>query len=131
MKNDEKATISKSEYISMKEQIVELSQKVEWFMEPVRLAKLHQFGASSEKSQYDQFNLFNEAEATAEVKAEPELVEIERHYRKKAKENADRLPLDLPVKVVKHTLPRINKYVMNVARSYIIMKTGNSINRDW
>lgn len=128
MKNDEKVTISKSEYISMKEQIVELSQKVEWFIEQVRLAKHHQFGASSEKSQYDQFNLFNEIEATAEVKTEPELVEIERHYRKKAKESADRLPPDLPVEVVEHTLAKDKQICPECGEALHVM--GKDIRRE-
>jgi hypothetical protein len=35
-------------------------------MEQMHLAKQKRFGASSEKSKYDQYNLFNEVEATAD-----------------------------------------------------------------
>jgi hypothetical protein len=75
-------------------------------MEQLKLAKHRQFGASSEKSTYDQLNFFNEAEATAiEAAPEPELQEVEKHYRKKARAAADRLPPDLPVEIVEHELP--------------------------
>jgi transposase len=72
----------------------------------VRLAKHRQFGASSEKSEYGQLNLFNEAELTADEHAdEPALCEVEKHYRQKAKRGADRLPPELPVEVVEYVLP--------------------------
>jgi transposase len=72
----------------------------------MRLARQKRFGASSEKSKYDQYNLFNEAEATANQKiAEPELTEVQNHYRRKTKKSKDRLPENLPVEVVEHFLP--------------------------
>ena len=83
-----------------------LSQQVEWLMQQFRLAKHRQFGASSEKSAYDQLNLFNEAEATAAANMpEPELVKIEEHYRKRTRLVNDRLPDSLPVETVEHGLP--------------------------
>lgn len=101
-------TISEAEYaelLSLKAHHAELEQQVQWLMEQMRLAKHKQFGMSSEKSEYDQSSLFNEAEVSANEKAtEPELVEIEKHYRKKAHESDGRLPLDLPVEVVEHFL---------------------------
>jgi len=85
----------------------ELAKKVEWLMEQFRLAQHRRFGASSEKSVYDQINLFNEAEATADVNVtEPELVEVEKHYRKRKRTAKDRLPDDLPIEVVEHDLPK-------------------------
>ena len=92
--------------LNLKEQNAELNGQVKWLMEQMRLARQKRFGVSSEKSEYDQLNLFNEAEATADDKiAEPELTEVKSHYRKKAKESGDRLPADLPVEVVEHFLP--------------------------
>ena len=86
--------------------IAELEALVKFYEEQFRLNKQRQYGASSEKSEYDQLNLFNEAEATADANvAEPELVEVERHYRKRKRESGDRLPDDLPVETVEHDLP--------------------------
>jgi transposase len=102
----ETVTIPKTEYDSMRAEIAELNQKVEWLMQQFRLTQRRRFGASSEKSEYDQLNLFNEAEATADANvAEPELVEVEKHFRKRKRSAEDRLPDDLPVEVVEHDLP--------------------------
>ena len=104
-KKPETVTIPKAEYDAMKADIAGLNQKLQWLMEQIRLGKKHRFGASSEKSEYDQPNLFNEVEAYAEPFAPaPELLEIEKHYRKKRREAADCLPEDLPVEVVEHRL---------------------------
>jgi transposase len=104
--SDELITISRAEYDALQAQNAELSQQVRWLMEQMRLARHRQFGSSSEKSQYDLSDLFNEPEAFADTKvAEPELTQIQSHYRKKAKESKDRLPKDLPVEVVEHCLP--------------------------
>jgi transposase len=120
MKNESlTVTISKSEYDdlksvndelkceieSLKSDNAELTAKVNWLMAQFRLAKHRQFGASSEKSEYDQINFFNEAEKTADINIlEPELTEIEKHYRKKKRSAKDRLPEDLPVETVVHEL---------------------------
>jgi transposase len=105
----EMVSIPKPEYETLKalkEQNAELSQQVNWLMEQMRLARHRQFGSSSEKSEYDQINFFNEAEANAGARAtELELTVVEKHYRRKAAESKDRLPPDLPVEVVEHTLP--------------------------
>ena len=110
MKNDNSTiTIPTSEYEDLKSQVAELTQKVEWFMEQFRLAQHRRFGASSEKSVYDQIsqlNLFNEAEAIADVNiTEPELTEIAQHFRKRKRSATDRLPEDLPVEVIEYDLP--------------------------
>lgn len=103
---DEIISVSRAEYEALKTQNAELGQQVKWLMEQMRLAKQRQFGASSEKSKYDQYSLFNEAEATADQQiAEPELTQVQKHYRKKAKESKDRLPADLPTEIVEHFLP--------------------------
>lgn len=95
-----------AENVSLKADVAHLSQQVQYLLEQVRLGRNRQFGASSEKSEYDQVNLFNEAEVLAEpIAAEPALVEIEKHYRKKRKELPNQLPDDLPIEVVEHILP--------------------------
>jgi transposase len=102
----ETVILPRAEYEALKAQNAELSQQVKWLMEQMRLARHRQFGSSSEKSEYDQINFFNETEAAASACAfEPELTVVEKHYRKKAEESGDRLPPDLPVEVVEHTLP--------------------------
>ena len=95
------------EIIAQKDvRIAELEALVTFYESQFRLAKHRQFGASSEKSRYDQLSLFNEAEATAdETVPEPELVEVQRHYRKRTRLVTDKLPEDLPVEIVIHELP--------------------------
>ena len=74
-------------------------------MEQLKLSKHRQFGVSSEKSEYDQLSLFNEAETAAGKTAkEPELKEVKAYHRKKSRASVDRLPADLPVEVVEHSL---------------------------
>ena len=104
----ETVTITKAEYEELIEQTARLERQVEYLLEQMRLFRHRQFGASSEKSEYDlaQMNLFNEAEVMAEPgQPEPELVEVEKHYRKAKRSTADRLPEDLPVEVIEYTLP--------------------------
>jgi len=107
MKNTvEMITIPKAEYDKLTSGYAELSAKVEWLMEQFRLAQHRRFGASSEKSDYDQLNLFNEPEVTSDILVpEPELVEIEKHFRKRKNMVNDKLPKDLPVETVVHELP--------------------------
>ena len=103
MINDTKPT---ENIADLKNRIVELEALVKYYEEQFRLNKHRQFGASSEKSEFDQISIFNEAEATADANvAEPELVEVEKHYRKRTRLTTDRLPEDLPVEVVEHDLP--------------------------
>lgn len=94
-KTIETVTIPKTEYD-------DLTQKVQWLMEQLRLSKHRQFGVSSEKTDYAQISLFNEAETMADNSPEPELVEVEKHYRKRHK--ACRLPEGLPIEVVEHDI---------------------------
>ena len=103
MKNTFVTTENVSE---LKGRIVELEALVKYYEEQLRLSKHKQFGASSEKSEYDQLSIFNEAELTADESiAEPELVKVEKHYRKRTRLTTDKLPEDLPVEVVEHELP--------------------------
>lgn len=86
----------------------ELEALISCYEEQLRLAKHRQFGTSSEKSPYDlnQVCFLNEAEATADANvAEPKLIEVEKHCRKRTRLTTDRLPEGLPVEVVEHDLP--------------------------
>ena len=103
----ETITIPASEYETLKSEVARLNQQVQWLMEQMRLSRHRQYGTSSEKSTYEQLSMFNETEATADANvAEAELVEVERHYRKKKRGSSDRLPEGLPVEVVEHGLPQ-------------------------
>jgi len=94
------------EILELKSRIVELEALVKWYEEQFRLNKHRQFGSSSEKSEYDQISIFNEAEATADIAAaEPEFVEIEKHYRKRKRLVNDSLPDDIPIETVEYELP--------------------------
>ncbi len=110
--NTEKVTIPATEYAELKFQNDklktendELKERLDWLLERVRLAKKKEFGQSSEKSEYIQLDIFNEAEAfNDEQIKEPELTEIKAYKRKKSKELTSRLPEDLPVEVIECTL---------------------------
>ena len=107
MKTTESATQNLSEIIAEKDaRIAELEALVKYYEQQFRLSKHRQFGASSEKSEYDQLNIFNEAEATVDANVpEPELSEIKRHFRKRKRLINDSLPENLPIEVVEHDLP--------------------------
>jgi len=86
--------------------ISELEALVNFYEAQFRLNQHRRFGASSEKTEYDQPDIFDEVEATVDAKEpEPELTEIVRHYRKRKRLVNDRLPEDLPVETVEHDLP--------------------------
>jgi Transposase and inactivated derivatives len=58
---------------------------------------------------------------TDERIAEPELTEIQKHYRQKCKENKDRFPEDLPVEVVEHFLPEDEQFCLECGSELHIM----------
>jgi len=97
-----------AEMAALKTEIAQLKTLVKFYEEQFRLAKHRQFSARSEKSEYDfaQLSIFNEAEYFADTAvSEPELVEVEKHYRRRTRLVTDKLPEDLPVEVVEHELP--------------------------
>ncbi len=103
--NVENITISKTEYEDLKTRCTELEQQVQFFMEQIRLSRQKQFGSASEKSEYDQISLFNEAEAEADEQ-KPELTAVEAHCRRKTRESKEGLLSDnLPVEIVEYKLP--------------------------
>ena len=99
----------KAENAAQNEQIAELSQKVEWLMEQLRLHRQKRFGATSEKTDEDGLEqlslLFNETEVYVEQeKAEP--VAVAAHVRnRKSGSVKDVVPDNIPVEVVEHRLP--------------------------
>ena len=79
-------TISRAEYDALRLENDTLSQRLEYLMEQIRLAKKKAFGASSEKSGEEVLNqmslFFDEAELLAKEEA-PETTTIAAHTRKK------------------------------------------------
>ncbi len=113
MRNNVTATENAASALAEKDaRIAELEALVRFYEGQFRLAKHRQFGAKSEKSQYDtdgehgQTSLFNEVEATADANVpEPELREVQRHYRKNRRLVNEQLPENLQIEVVEHELP--------------------------
>ena len=106
MKKDVKTTENLHEIIAKQDaRITELETLVKFYEEQFRLFQHRKFGSSSEKSEYDQIDLFNEAEATADESVpEPVLTEVEAHYRKRSRLMTDKLPDDLPVVTIEYDL---------------------------
>jgi len=90
----------------LEQQNAELDAKLKWYEEQFRLSRQKQFGPSSEKTDPEQLNLFNEAEDTAnpEVK-EPTLETITYKRRKKQVGQRAKMLEDLPVEVIEYRLP--------------------------
>ena len=108
MKTDIFTANLQAENTALKSENAKLKTLVKYYEEQFSLNKHRQFGTSSEKSEYDlkQLLIFNEAEAAADANVpEPELVEVERHYRKRTRLTTDKLPDNLPIEVVEHDLP--------------------------
>ena len=100
IKTKETVTIPKTEYESLKQQVA-------WLMDQLKLSKRRQFGVSSEKSDHEQMSIFNEAETAEEASVtEPELEEVKSYRRKQSRTAQDRIPPDLPVEEIEHTLPK-------------------------
>ncbi|WP_166525136.1 IS66 family transposase [Caproicibacter fermentans] len=106
------ATENQAEIAALKARVSELEVLVKYYEEQFRISKHRQYEASSEKSEYDlaQLSIFNEAELFADINvAEPELVEVEKHYRKRTRLTTDKLPENLPVEIVEHDLPECER----------------------
>ena len=90
--------------LALQSQVKELEVKNQYLLEQFRLAQQKRFGRSSE-AHPAQDDLFDEAEAEVE-NAEPEIEEIS-YTRKKAVRQ--KLPADLPRKVITHDLTEAEK----------------------
>jgi transposase len=122
MKNATSTADLVTENAALKSKVSQLEALVKYYEERFRLAQHRRFGASSEKSEYDQLTLFNEAEATADANMpEPELIEIERHYRKRKRLVNDRLPENLPVETVEHDLPEDERVCLECGGNLHVM----------
>jgi transposase len=86
------------------QQIAELSAKVKWFEEQFRLSQQNRFGASSEKTNPDQLEFFDEAEKEAQPALEEPTVETITYNRRKKSGQRERLLEDLPVETIEYRL---------------------------
>ena len=87
------------------EEIGDLKARIEWFEQQYKLSLKLRFGASSEKTDPNQAQLFDEAEVLAEPSAvEPTLEEVT-YKRRKTKGKRDEQLADLPVEEIPYPLP--------------------------
>jgi hypothetical protein len=92
--------------ITLQQQNAELNARLKWFEEQFLLSRKKQFGPSSEKTNPEQLNLFNEVEDTANPKLEePTLETITYQRRKRQPGQREELFKDLPVEVIEYRLP--------------------------
>jgi transposase len=94
-----------AEVARLERQIAELQQRVHWYEEQFRLAKHRQFGASQERSDTVQLQLFNEAETLtgSPVDAPQETITYTR--KKKTPGQRDVALAHLPVERITYELP--------------------------
>ncbi|MCL1810475.1 MAG: IS66 family transposase [Clostridiales bacterium] len=94
----------------MKTRVSELELLVKFYEEQFRLSQKRRFGASSEKSEYDQLRLDTadetptDKDASCETYEEPDIECVKEHYRRK-RTRKDSLPKDIPVEEILVELP--------------------------
>jgi len=91
--------------IQLEQQNAELLAKLKWFEEQFRLNQHRQYGKSSEQTDAEQQQLFNEAEAEAKpTQTEPAVEEVTCKCRKQVGHREEQLK-DLPVETIEYRLP--------------------------
>jgi transposase len=110
MEKEEKGQVKDATIETLEHRVRELEILVKFYEEQFRLSKKRQFGASSEKSEYDQLSLdtLGGSEVVGngiEDSQEPELALIKEHYRKK-RTRKDSLPENIPVEEILCELPQ-------------------------
>ncbi|WP_245533939.1 transposase, partial [Effusibacillus pohliae] len=83
--------------LKLEQQIAELSAKLKWYEEQFRLSQQKKFGASSERTNSDQLQLFNEAEVEANPAQEEPTLETVTIRRKKQRGQRETMIEELPV----------------------------------
>ena len=95
----------KQENALLKQQVAELTAKLQWFEEQFRLSRQQRFGRSSEQTDSEQLRLFNEAEVEAKRElAEPTVEEIT-YTRRKKRGQREAMLKELPVETIEYRLP--------------------------
>ncbi len=106
----EKQTLNEEKFLELIEnqrKIIEAqANEILQLREMIRLSINKNYAPSREKVNPDQLSFFNEIEETANLEIEePLLTEVKAHYRKPKKHlMTDKLPENLPVEIVEHTL---------------------------
>lgn len=78
-------------------------QQLQWYQDQIKKQQKKLFGKSSEKTEYQQISLFDEAEVeSTAIKVEPEIEEI--HYQRKKKGKHHKDSKDLPTRTIEYTL---------------------------
>ena len=85
-------------------EIAELTKKLDLLMEHFRLSQNKTYGTSSEKTNPDQLNLFNEAEAESQIVLAEPTYETITYKRTKQTGQRERMLKDLPVETIVHPL---------------------------
>ena len=103
----EMVTISRAEYESLKAERDELSQKLDWLLEQVRLSRKKLYGSSSERLEEELMGqlslMFDETEAWLSRRRAKE-TEVAAHTRRSSRPE-EVLPDNVPVEVVEHRIP--------------------------
>lgn len=90
---------------SLAEDNEKLQKLNEWYEQQLKLNRKKMYGQSSEHTDMDQLNLFNEAESErAPINSEP-TIETITYKRKKQKGHREKLLADLPVETIEYKLP--------------------------
>jgi len=89
----------------LEQQVVELTAKLNWYEEQFRISQQRRFGRSSEQTNPEQMQLFNEAESEAKPSLpEPAMEEVTYHRRKRQGHREAQLE-NLPVETIEYRLP--------------------------
>ena len=103
----EMVTISRAEYESLKAERDELSQKLDWLLEQVRLSRKKLYGSSSERLEEELMGqlslMFDETEAWVSKRRSKE-TKVAAHTRRSSRLE-EVLPDNVPVEVVEHRIP--------------------------
>lgn len=90
--------------VILEQQVAELTAKLNWYEEQMRLSNQKRFGTSSEKTDITQLSIFNEAEQEVNPKTPEPTVEEVTYKRRKKVGKRDEMMEDLPVEVVEYRL---------------------------
>ena len=88
----------------LEQEKAELTAKLNWFQEQLRLSQIKRFGTSSEQTHLDQLQIFNEAESEATPsKPEPTMETVQSYQRKQTGQRDAQLE-DLPQETIEYRL---------------------------
>lgn len=89
----------------LEQQNAELTAKLNWFEEQFRLSQHRRFGSSSERTNPEQQQLFNEAEVEAQPTLAEPTVETITYHRRKQRGHREAMLENLPVETIEYRLP--------------------------